>query len=219
MQEISILSGDHELKGHFSYILNCRGWIIFAHGSGSSRLSTRNNWVASELNKHGYSTLLFDLLTVEEDSDSMNRFDINLLAKRLLSATKWLLDSSDYFTQTPIAYFGASTGAAAALVALAHAPLSWPIEAVISRGGRPDLAGEHLARVKVPTLLIVGGLDYEVKTLNIEAARKLKVVKVESVAGATHLFEEAGALQEVVHLSLKFLERHLTKEHPNSLIS
>ena len=208
-QEIKIKHGNIELEGHLSSPGSPRGWVIFAHGSGSSRKSSRNNWVAGELNKQGFATLLFDLLTIEEDVVYQNRFNIPLLADRLLSATKWLL-SSNYYHGEPLAYFGASTGAGAALIAAARADSSWPLYTVISRGGRPDLAGvEHLRDVSVPVLLIVGSLDYQVIQLNQYAENHLTNVKLSLVEGATHLFEEPGTLDAVVKICGQWLDEKL----------
>lgn len=183
-----------------------KGWVIFAHGSGSSRLSPRNQWVANELVKNGFGTMLFDLMTTTEDETYMNRFDINLLAHRLIEATQWFMNS-DHYQKEPIAYFGASTGAAAALVAAARKFETTPLFAVISRGGRPDLAGaEFLNQVFIPTLLIVGNHDTEVIHLNEMAMEELPNAKLVLVPGATHLFEEPGTLDEVVQLSINWLQ-------------
>ncbi len=179
--------------------LRAAGLVLFAHGSGSSRNSPRNNFVAAALRQAGLATLLFDLLSETEAEDRANVFDIGLLADRLMAATSWTRD----FAKTrslPIGYFGASTGAAAALVAAAR--LGDGIGAVVSRGGRPDLAGDALPRVKAPTLLIVGGRDLEVIALNREALRSLRCErKIEIVPNATHLFEEPGTLETVVDLA------------------
>ena len=208
-KEIKIQHGGQELAGHLSLQDSVRAWVIFAHGSGSSRKSPRNNWVAQRLNQAGFGTLLFDLLTEEEDAVYQNRFDIPLLGERLINATEWLM-SSPYYRGGPVAYFGASTGAGAALVAAARAENKWPLLAVISRGGRPDLAGkENLIRVFTPTLLIVGGHDTEVIKLNEEAQNYLKNSRLVIVPGATHLFEEPGAMDEVVELAQNWLLTHL----------
>lgn len=185
-----------------------KGWVIFAHGSGSSRLSPRNQWVANELVNSGFGTILFDLLTAEEDEIYMTRFDIKLLAHRLGEATQWLVNSP-YYQKEPIAYFGASTGAAAALMAASRNFETAPMFAVISRGGRPDLAGqEALNQVFVPTLLIVGNRDTEVIRLNEIALEELPNAKLALVAGATHLFEEPGTLDEVVRMTINWLDTH-----------
>jgi putative phosphoribosyl transferase len=181
------------------------GWVLFAHGSGSSRTSPRNVAVAGVLNRAGIATLLFDLLTPAEETDRRNVFDIPLLAERLVGATRWL--RSEAATGTlPIGYFGASTGAAAALAAAAE--LGTEIAAVVSRGGRPDLAAERLADVKAPTLLVVGGADPVVLDLNREASSQLRCPQeLVIVPGASHLFEEPGALERVTELARAWFER------------
>jgi putative phosphoribosyl transferase len=167
------------------------GLVVFAHGSGSSRLSPRNNAVARALNEHRFATVLFDLLTAEEESDRANVFHISLLAQRLVEAVQWLGGTDQPIAELPIGLFGASTGAAAALVAAARLPQR--ISAVVSRGGRPDLAGDALPMVHAPTLLIVGGADLEVIELNEKALNYLRAPKaLEIVKGATHLFPEPG---------------------------
>jgi pimeloyl-ACP methyl ester carboxylesterase len=171
------------------------GVIVFAHGSGSSRLSRRNLAVARALVERGCATLLFDLLTPQEADDRSNVFDIDLLGRRVLGATAWLRQRDDV-KMLPIGYFGASTGAAAALVAAAE--LGDGVAAVVSRGGRPDLAGEALPRVVAPTLLLVGSLDAEVLQLNRDAQRMMRgESKLTVIEGASHLFEEPGKLDEV----------------------
>lgn len=205
--EIVITQEELRLEGHVSYGDDPKAWVIFAHGSGSSRKSSRNNWVAEELNRRGFGTLLFDLLTAEEDRVFENRFAIPLLAKRLLAATEWLLLSPHYQGQ-PFAYFGASTGAAAALTAAAKLELDSSLYTVISRGGRPDLA-QNLEHVTVPVLLIVGSRDEEVIALNRKAQGSLDRAQLTLIEGATHLFEEPGTLAEVVALSARWLDRHL----------
>jgi putative phosphoribosyl transferase len=208
-KEITIDHRGLKLKGDLTDEPNAKSWIIFAHGSGSSRKSSRNSWVASELNRQGHSTLLFDLLTPEEDLDYENRFNLPLLAERLLLATDWLLMSPVYQGQS-LAYFGASTGAGAALIAASKIPPETPLLTVISRGGRPDLAGESsLREVSVPVLLIVGSMDGEVIDLNKMAQAHLPSAELEIVKGATHLFEEPGKLNQVVQLSADWLERQL----------
>lgn len=183
------------------------GVVVFAHGSGSSRLSPRNVGVAEVLNGAGIGTLLFDLLTDAEAEDRAKVFDIALLARRLEAAAKWLSTWPD-IGQLPVGFFGASTGAAAALVAAAH--LRADVAAVVSRGGRPDLAGPELARVSAPTLLIVGGNDVEVLELNREAERQLGCEKhLEVVPGATHLFEESGTLERVAELAAGWFGKYL----------
>ena len=185
--------------------------VVFAHGSGSSRHSPRNRMVAARMQEAGYATLLMDLLTVGEDEiDSRTRqfrFDIPRLASRLTGAIRWLSDRPDT-AEMPVALFGASTGAAAALTAAAEVPDH--VQLVISRGGRPDLAGDALPRVQAPTLLIVGGRDLEVLDLNKAAAAQLRgPVEIAVVPGATHLFEERGALDRVVELAVGALRQHL----------
>lgn len=187
------------------------GLIIFAHGSGSSRFSPRNNLVASELRKAGFATLLFDLLSKKEESDRHNVFDIELLSQRLEAATVWARDSAD-LRGLPLGYFGTSTGAAAALVAGAR--LGSQIAAIVSRGGRPDLASDLLPAVKAPTLLIVGGSDPDVLVLNRKAQRALRCHRaLKIVGGATHLFEEPGALEQVVNLAAAWFGVHLAGRH------
>ena len=184
------------------------GIVLFAHGSGSSRHSPRNNHVARVLHAHSLGTLLLDLLTPEEDLDYSQRFDIPLLARRLLAATRWL-QARQQTAALPLAYFGASTGAAAALQAAAE--LGPTIRALVSRGGRPDLAGpDALARVRCPTLLIVGGHDPEVLELNRQAAALLGGPhRLDLIPGASHLFEEAGALDAVAQLAAGWLQEQL----------
>jgi dienelactone hydrolase len=186
------------------------GIVIFAHGSGSSRLSPRNIGVARVLNDAGIGTLLFDLLTDDEAEDRAKVFEIALLARRLEAAAKWLSTWPD-IGHLPVGFFGASTGAAAALVAAAH--LRADVAAVVSRGGRPDLAGPELGRVSAPTLLIVGGNDIEVLELNREAERLVRCEKrLEVVPGATHLFEEPGALEQVAELAAGWFGEYLPRE-------
>jgi putative phosphoribosyl transferase len=188
-----------------------KGVVIFAHGSGSSRHSSRNRFVAAQLQAAGLATLLMDLLTESEESvDSISghlRFDIGLLAERLTGATEWV-NGEPATRALPVGYFGASTGGSAALVAAAERPDR--VEAVVSRGGRPDLAGEALERVRSPTLLIVGGRDPLVLQLNQAALQRLTVeARLEIVPGATHLFEEPGALEVVARLAREWFIRHL----------
>jgi pimeloyl-ACP methyl ester carboxylesterase len=214
IHQITIPFEDRELYGHLTLPkTKTKAWVVFAHGSGSSRKSSRNNWVASKLNENGFATLLFDLLTSDEDEVFQNRFDIQLLGDRLLIATHWLIESSFYHHE-PIAYFGASTGAAAALYAAANAPKTIPLYGIISRGGRPDLAGqEHLNKISLPTLLIVGSHDGDVIRLNELARKQLVDSKLVLIPGATHLFEEPGALDEVVEVARDWLMNHL-KNYP-----
>ncbi len=201
------VDGTH-IEGMLQLPANPQGIVLFAHGSGSSRHSPRNNFVARELHAQHLGTLLLDLLTVGEDLDYQTRFDIPLLTHRLLVATRWVLQHAQT-QRLPIGYFGASTGAAAALQAAAAVPEL--IKAVVSRGGRPDLAGAHdLVRVAAPTLLLVGGHDPEVLELNRDALQRLPCTKdLVVVPGATHLFEEAGALEEVARLAAGWFSHHL----------
>ncbi|MBV2169581.1 MAG: erythromycin esterase family protein [Bdellovibrio sp.] len=203
-KELNIRDEGVELKGDLTLIENMRGLIVFAHGSGSSRQSPRNRFVAKELNKMGFSTLLSDLLTDKEAADRKNVFDVELLIRRLLKSTEaGLRHLPDH--KTPIGFFGANTGAAAALGAAAKSERD--IFAVVSRGGRPDLAEKYFEKVRVPTLLIVGGNDKTVILSNEEAARRLPSAKMVTVPKATHLFEEPGALEEVVEYATDwFLE-------------
>ena len=184
-----------------------RGLVVFAHGSGSSRHSSRNQFVATQLREAGMATLLFDLLTEEEDQVYENRFDIDLLAERLAQASNWVAGQSE-LADLPQGYFGASTGAAAALKAAAQLPGS--IQAVVSRGGRPDLAGAALPQVSAPTLLIVGGADTQVIELNKDArARMQATCEMAIVPGATHLFEEPGTLYQAAQLAADWFSRWL----------
>jgi predicted phosphoribosyltransferase/predicted alpha/beta-hydrolase family hydrolase len=194
------------LEGELVIPKDAAGVAVFAHGSGSSRLSPRNQFVAEALRNAGIGTLLFDLLTEDEAADRDNVFDIDFLAHRLADATRWLRGGSET-KDRPLGYFGASTGAAAALVAAAQ---DQTIRAVVSRGGRPDLAFRHLSDVKAPTLLIVGGNDYGVIELNEKAYRVLRCEKSLSIVpGATHLFEEPGTLEQVAELAANWFNRHL----------
>lgn len=196
-----------ELPGELSIPAHPRGAVIFAHGSGSSRHSPRNQAVAQALLQAGFATLLFDLLTEAEAADRNNVFDIALLGERLVAAIDWIATRPALGGQS-IGLFGASTGAAAALVAAAQR--SDCVHAVVSRGGRPDLAGPFLGRVGTPTLLIVGGRDETVLTMNRQAQTRLAgPSRVEVVPGAGHLFEEPGALEAVTDLARLWFERHL----------
>jgi dienelactone hydrolase len=203
--------GEDTLDGNLTLPASPIGVVLFAHGSGSSRHSPRNRYVARMLNEAGLATLLVDLLTSEEEAVDRRtghlRFNIELLAKRLLGAAEWLKTLLPT-RQLAIGYFGASTGAAAALVAAAERPEL--VGAVVSRGGRPDLAGQALPRVQAPTLLIVGGNDFQVIELNREALAQLRCEKqLLIVPGATHLFEEPNALEEVARLARVWFETHL----------
>ena len=202
------------LEGNLAVPGSARGVVLFAHGSGSGRHSPRNRYVARALREAGLATLLVDLLTEEEEEVDLRtrhlRFDIGLLAERLVGATKWLAQNSDT-RNLRIGYFGASTGAAAALVAAAEHPK--PVGAIVSRGGRPDLAGPALPRVAAPTLLIVGGNDFPVIDMNRDALEQMRTEKrLEIVPGATHLFEEPGALEQVARLAAGWCVRHLDPE-------
>ncbi len=208
---ISLQMKEGNLEGDLSIPAGVKGLVIFAHGSGSSRLSPRNRYVASVLQEAGLATLLFDLLTAREEAiDSITaelRFNINLLSERLKYATDWAVKEKST-SRLNIGYFGASTGAAAALVAAASHPQA--IKAVVSRGGRPDLAGDALPLVKAPTLLIVGSLDTEVIELNQQAMDQMSAVKeLAIVPGATHLFEEPGTLPQVAKLAAGWFDKYL----------
>lgn len=206
-KSVRISADSVTLEGDLNIPEGARALVIFAHGSGSSRLSSRNRFVARVLNDAGIGTLLFDLLTREEDTIYENRFDIDLLTERLKAATKWLKGRKDA-ASLKIGYFGASTGAAAALMAAAD--LGDKIMAVVSRGGRPDMAEKALGQVKAPTLLIVGGNDDVVIELNEKAYRLIKAEKeLKIVLGATHLFEEPGTLEEVAKAAADWFKRHL----------
>ena len=195
------------LPGTLHVPRNAHALVVFAHGSGSSRLSPRNRAVASALNSRGIATLLFDLLTPAEEADRSNVFNIPLLASRLVDAVNWL-DTQPYLARLPLGLFGASTGAAAALVSAANLPHR--VGAVVSRGGRPDLAGDSLDRVRAPTLLIVGGADVEVMGLNEQALARLPGRKaLEIVPDASHLFPEPGALEAVIDHAARWFERCL----------
>ena len=211
---VRIEAGSVLLEGNLSLPEGARGIVLFAHGSGSSRLSPRNRHVAKLLNQARLATLLVDLLSPEEEAVDLRtaqlRFNIGLLAERLVGITDWLVKDPDA-QPLRIGYFGASTGAAAALVAAAERPKM--VRAVVSRGGRPDLAGPALAHVEAPTLLIVGGNDLLVIELNRTALAQLRSEKrLVIVPGATHLFEEPGALDEVARLAREWFERYLAWE-------
>lgn len=205
-RETGIPPGNVTVQGELIIPLKANAIVVFSHGSGSSRFSSRNRQVARYLQEKNIGTLLFDLLTEEEDEDYSNRFDITLLSKRLAGATEWL-EGLPAAKECRIGYFGASTGAASALRAAAYLP---QIGAVVSRGGRPDLAIDVLPRVQAPTLLIVGSLDHEVVEMNKEAYAKLQCEKrLELVEGATHLFEEPGKMEIVSELAAHWFEKHL----------
>ena len=210
--EIRIPINSITLEGNLIIPEGAKGIVVFAHGSGSSRHSSRNQYVARELQKEGLGTLLFDLLTADEERIDMVtahlRFDIDLLANRLVDVTNWLLNNPDT-KNLNIGYFGASTGAAAALIAAKEHSNS--VKAVVSRGGRPDLAEKALPGVKAPTLLIVGGEDFQVIDMNQWAFDRLTVKEkqLKIVPGATHLFEEPGTLEEVAYLAGEWFKKYL----------
>ncbi len=208
---VRVSAGPVELEGNLGMPEGAIGVVLFAHGSGSGRHSPRNRYVARVLREAGLATLLIDLLTLHEEEVDLRtgrlRFDIGLLAERLAGATDWLLTNPDT-RDLRIGYFGASTGAAAALVAAAKRPQE--VGAIVSRGGRPDLAGDALPLVEAPTLLIVGGDDVPVIGMNKEASAQMRAEKrLEIVPGATHLFEEPGALEEVARLAAGWFARYL----------
>ena len=210
-QPVRIAIGPRSLNGDLAVPAKPIGLVIFAHGSGSSRLSPRNRYVADVLDQHSLATLLIDLLTpVEEivdDRTARLRFDIGLLAERLIAIAEWTADAPA-LRELAIGLFGASTGGGAALVAAAERPEAF--SAIVSRGGRPDLAGPALPRVTAPTLLIVGGADQPVIELNEQAMRQMRSeTRLEIVPRATHLFEEPGALERVADLAARWFERHL----------
>ncbi len=211
--EVKIKIGKAILNGNLNIPENVQGLVLFAHGSGSSRFSLRNAYVAEMLQKHNLATLLTDLLTEKEEQIDIQtrelRFDIPLLAERLIGAVAWLKKNPGT-KNLSVGCFGSSTGAAAALVAAARLPND--VKAVVSRGGRPDLVMKYLLKVKAPTLLIVGGNDEPVIKMNEEALQELHgEKKLEIVRGATHLFEEPGKLEEVARLAAKWFVRHLYK--------
>ncbi|MBC7235720.1 MAG: alpha/beta fold hydrolase [Chloroflexi bacterium] len=210
-QFVLVQAGEAALEGILSLVEGAKGLILFAHGSGSSRHSPRNRFVAQRLHERGFSTLLFDLLTAEEDRiDRLTRnlrFDIGLLTERLVHTTDWVLEQPEA-KGLKIGYFGASTGAAAALIAAAQRPEI--VSAIVSRGGRPDLASAALPQVRAPTLLIVGGRDYQVLELNRQAKAQMRVTCTLSIVeGATHLFEEPGALERVAELAGDWFIRYI----------
>jgi dienelactone hydrolase len=211
MNEVHIQAGRAVLSGNLTIPPKATALVLFAHGSGSSRHSPRNQFVARTLNDAGLATLLFDLLTQEEEAIDMHtrehRFNIGLLAERLVQATRWAKQQKQT-RDLPIGYFGSSTGGGAALVAAGEIPQE--VDAVVSRGGRPDLAGQALPKVQAPTLLIVGGNDDIVIELNEMARDQMRCeVKLEIVPGATHLFEEPGTLEKVAKLASDWFNAHL----------
>jgi dienelactone hydrolase len=210
-REVRVSAGPVTLEGSLGIPNSVGGVVLFAHGSGSGRHSPRNRYVARVLREANLATLLIDLLTEDEEEVDLRttrlRFDIGLLARRLVGATDWLVQNPDT-EQLRIGYFGASTGAGATLVAAAERPDE--VGAIVSRGGRPDLAGDALPLVKAPTLLIVGGNDEPVIGMNEEALARMRAVKrLQIVPGASHLFEEPGALEEVARLATVWFARHL----------
>ncbi|WP_299987666.1 dienelactone hydrolase family protein [uncultured Pontibacter sp.] len=212
---VQIEAGSVRLIGDLAVPENAKGLVIFSHGSGSSRLSSRNRFVADHLQRSRFATLLFDLLTEEEDQRQENRFDIQLLTTRLIDAVNWV-QHQEHAQNLRIGLFGASTGAASAISAAAALGADI-IGAVVSRGGRPDLANEVLPDVQTPTLLIVGGLDEEVLELNKRAQDQMLCLKdLEIVPDATHLFEEPGALEMAAQLATDWFRKYLEpgKQHP-----
>lgn len=206
---IHIPQGEVRMEGMIVIPKEAKGIVLFAHGSGSGRFSPRNNYVSDVLNQEGFGTLLIDLLSKEEDADYQTRFNIPLLTLRLQAAVLWLKENVETL-DFPIGLFGASTGAAAALETAAA--FSNLIKAVVSRGGRPDLANRVLSLVRTPTLLIVGGNDFGVIELNLSAYNQLGSTKeVQIVPGATHLFEEPGCLEEVARLAKEWFKKYLKK--------
>ncbi len=206
-EEIQVTAGPVSVAGHLTIPEHPKGVVAFAHGSGSSRHSPRNRYVAEVLNNAGFATVLFDLLTPDEERNRANVFDIGLLARRLVDVTGWLAGQPDT-ASLPVGYFGASTGAGAALAAAAHPGVK--VAAVVSRGGRPDLAGELLREVQAPTLLIVGGRDEVVLKLNRQAQAAIPAeCEVAVVPGATHLFQEPGTLEQVAALARDWFIDHL----------
>ncbi len=211
LEPVQISAANALLLGDLEIPVNATGLVLFAHGSGSSRLSPRNRFVAKTLNETGLATLLFDLLTREEEAEDLHtaslRFNIELLAQRLRDATAWVKENPET-RPLRIGYFGSSTGAAAALVAAAKRPHE--IRAIVSRGGRPDLAGPALPLVQAPTLLLVGGQDATVMAMNRDAMRQMTVeTELQVVPGATHLFEEQGTLEIVAHSAARWFARFL----------
>jgi putative phosphoribosyl transferase len=212
--EVQVTAGPVTVAGHLTIPKHSTGIVVFAHGSGSSRHSPRNRYVAEVLNRAGLATLLFDLLTPEEERNRANVFNIELLAHRLVDVTRWLAGQPDTAT-LPVGYFGASTGAGAALVAATDS--RFRVGAVVSRGGRPDLAGAALTKVAVPTLLIVGGRDDVVLELNRRAQAEIPgECALAVVPGATHLFEEPGTLEQVAVLARDWFVDHLTTPVSNA---
>jgi len=209
-EEVSISAGEVTLAATLAVPADPQGLVIFAHGSGSSRSSPRNRFVAATLNHDGLATLLLDMLTEQEATQRANVFDIDLLARRIMAASDWA-EKQPELAGLQLGYFGASTGAGAALAAAGREPSR--VHAVVSRGGRPDLAGPALAQVKAPVLLIVGGHDEAILGLNRQALQRLDgVSQLSVIRGATHLFEEPGALEEVARQATHFFSKHLARE-------
>ncbi|MBU6376053.1 MAG: dienelactone hydrolase family protein [Bdellovibrionales bacterium] len=211
--DVQIHSGSLTLPGSLTVPTGARGLVLFAHGSGSSRFSPRNIEVAERLNRAGFATLLFDLLTESESQDRSNIFDIPLLSRRLSLATRW----AEHWAETshlPLAYFGASTGAAAALWSAAE--FGAIIRAVVCRGGRPDLAERRLKMVSAPTLLVVGEIDKQVLALNFEATTHLRHCELVVIPGASHLFEEPGTLPAVAEEAIRWFNTHLLEPPASS---
>lgn len=212
--ELELNIADATLLADLTLPENAKGIIIFAHGSGSGRLSPRNRSVAHQLHEAGMATLLLDLLSVQEqDFDNVTgrlRFDIGMLSDRLVGASDWAIQD-DRTSRLGIGLYGASTGAAAALVAAAQRPAF--VQAVVSRGGRPDLAGHHLPQVQAPVLLIVGGQDQAVMELNQQAAEMLQAAthEIQIIPGATHLFEEPGTMEQVAKLTIQWFGKYITR--------
>ncbi len=208
-REVTIRIGPRQLSGNLDVPEGARAVVLFAHGSGSSRFSPRNRYVAQTLQQAGLATLLLDLLEPSESDDRAKVFDIELLAERLEATAAWVR-GQDLLHSMSLGYFGASTGAAAALVAAAREPAL--VAAVVSRGGRPDLAGDYLPQVQAPTLLIVGGDDHVVIELNNEALQQLTCEKeLLIIPGASHLFPEPGTLEQVARLATQWFARHLVR--------
>ena len=217
-REIQLPVGHDAVGADLALPAHAAGIVVFAHGSGSGRHSPRNRLVAAALQRAGMATLLLDLLTPSEERRDLqtreHRFDIPLLAERLLIATRWVVGRED-LSHLRVGYFGASTGAAAALIAAAR--LKNAVGAVVSRGGRPDLAGDRLSEVMAPTLLIVGGDDDVVIRLNEQAMQRMRCERSLSIVpGASHLFEEPGTLERVCELAADWFKRHLAHEHHES---
>lgn len=210
-QDVIVNAGDVNLEGNLTIPDSAKALVVFVHGSGSSRFSPRNQYVAKTLNQAGLATLLFDLLTEDENQiDQFTRelrFNIEMLSERTIAAIDWIAEQSE-LRGLPIGLFGASTGAAAALNAASERPKQ--VATVVSRGGRPDLALQNIAKVKAPTLLLVGGLDFQVIEMNRTAANAMNAeCKIAIIEGATHLFEEPGTLEQVAQIAQQWIIKHL----------